>query len=85
MITFIDTQVQAIQSILELTLSKSASCVNLGWVSPDYMPSTIRCHFAMANNKSQQEKKQTPWNIKQNIINEINWIEKSELTHGEDN
>ena len=48
------------------------------------MPSTIRCQFAMGNNKSQQEKKQKPWNIKQNIINEIDWIE-SELTHDEDN
>ena len=35
------------------------------------MPSTIRCQFAMGNNKSQQEKKQKSWNIKQNMINEI--------------
>ena len=37
----------------------------------------------MGNNKS-QEKKQKPWKIKQNKINEINWTEKSELTHDED-
>ena len=48
-ITFIDTQVQAIQYILESTSSKSVSCVNKGCVSPDYMPSTIHCQFAMAN------------------------------------
>ena len=38
----------------------------------------------MGNNKSQQEKKQISWNIKYNITNEIKWIEKSELTHDED-
>ena len=51
------------------------------------MPSTIHCQFAMGNDKSQQEKTQKPWNIKQNIYNKLNkpnW-KKSELTHDEDN
>ena len=33
----------------------------------------------MGNNKSQKEKKQKAWNIKQNIINEINWIDDEEI------
>ena len=49
------------------------------------MPYTIHCQFAMGNDKSQQEEKQKPWDTKQNIMNEINWIEKSDLTHDEDN
>ena len=74
--TFIDTQVQAIQYILESTLSKSVSCVmSQSWLY-------ALCDTLSICDGEQQittRKETKAMKYKENIINEINWFEKEKV------